>query len=89
MKPDWRRPVHVEELVAFDPAQIDTPPRPVRPRVCGALGPYIETRPGKHKDTYLSVKCTRPAGHPGNHQHAGPKGSTHEWTPAGEKVRPK
>jgi hypothetical protein len=90
-QPDWRQPQHVETLAAFDTAETATPPRSV-PELhpCRAVGPYVSTRVGKHKTEYLQVRCTRPAGHPGNHQHATAKsGPTHEWTTAGAKVWPK
>ena len=87
-RPDWRKPQTVETVPMLDVAET-APPRSDIPRACGLVGPYTTSRPGKYKTVHLSVKCTRPDGHDGNHQHAGRAGPTHEWTPGCDRVLPK
>lgn len=81
----WREQHHAEELSIFDPADTATPPPRSDPGLypCRAVGPYQTL-------FYKPYKCTRPAGHEGNHQRATRRdGPTHEWTADGAKVWPR
>jgi hypothetical protein len=84
MTTDWREPQAIEYISLFDvgPGQV----REVLLQPCSAPGPYRGPNtklgmPGKKH------KCTRPAGHDGNHQRATKlDGPTHEWTSCMAKV---